>query len=701
MSTRLLLVPAAALALLLVACAGAAAPTAAPAGQPIEEAAAPASTEAPPSPTPAPTSTPTAEPSPTAVPSPTATATPSIPRGTLLPRLDIGYGSGRVLGEFSQKHGLWVSPDDRRLIATTTAGIYTFSADDLSLLSFIRDPDSLGPMVPYARRVRISRDATLAATTGLIPGEEENTGGIRLWDLASGELINKFEVEAYDQYDQLEYLMSVDISPDNQRLAAVFEGGTIVLISIADGETVVIDRYVGITETPLFLEFDPTGEKLYYIFRDVSAVTLRSVALDSLTGEQVSSATAHTDFASWTLGAMSPVLNQAGRPFGYFTRRFPDVIDLWEFDPAIQRAFRIERQDRMSAISFSNNGEWIAVGGSSPVQLEVWALNETAGPRMTFPADSVLWAVAAASDGQRFYGISVDGTLSMWQTGQEAPAHTVQGFFPFAIGNPRPLGFLPLSFSPDGQSLQFSGVTSFTPPAANLYEVSIQDGTLQSVTSDPRILPTFAENVLVGLSVSPDGSRTAVIFFSLDYPTVSVFDTASGELVREIPFGYMLDDVLFMPDGRSLAVYGYQQPVVIVDSETGATLAEIPLDEELGGGLIEMDLSDDGSALALLGYSAAVVYDTATFDLIATFDDPAIIENTNTIAISGDGSVVAIQQYDGTLRLWDVASGSLLPPFQDVPNDFYRPVYLAFSPDSRMLAVARWDGTMRLFDIAP
>lgn len=686
--------------LLLTACTGTegVAPTTAPVERSIEGATVPAAPS-----TFAVTSTPTAEPSPTAtaVPSPTVTATPSIPRGTLLPRQDIGYGSGRVLGEFSQKFGLWLSPDDRRLIATTTAGIYTFSADDLSLLSFIRDPDSLGPSVPYAQRIRISRDATLAATTGLAWGEEQNFAAIKLWDLTSGELINTYLVEAFDQYDQLEHIMSVAISPDNQRLAAVFKGGTIFLINVADGEKIAIDRYVQITDTPLFLEFDPTGERLYYIFRDTSAVVLRSYGLDSLTGEQVSSAAADTSYASWRLGAVSPVLNESGRPFGYFTLRFPDVIDLWEFDPVIQRRFRIERQDRMSAIAFSNNGEWIAVGGTDPVEMEVWALNETAGPRMTFPADRMLWAVAAASDGQRFYGISMNGTLSMWQPGQEAPVRSVDGFFPFAIGNPRPLGFLPLSFSPDGQSLLFSGVTSFNPPAANLYEVSIQDGTLQSVTNDPRILPTFGENVLSGLSLSSDGSRMAVIFFSLDYPTVSIFDTASGALIREIPFDYMLDGVLYLPDGRSLAVYGSQQPVVIVDAETGATLAEIPLEGELGGGLVEMVLSRDGSALALLGYSAILVYDAGTLNLIATLDDPAIIEDTNTIAISGDGSLIAIQQYDGTLRLWDVASDTLLPPFQDVPNDAYRPVYLAFSPDDRMLALSRWDGTMRLFDIAP
>jgi WD40 repeat protein len=377
-------------------------------------------------------------------------------------------------------------------------------------------------------------------------------------------------------------------------------------------------------------------------------------------------------------------------------------MDLWDF-ASLQRAFRIERQDRMSAISFSNNGEWIVAGGTSPVELEVWALNETAGPRMTFPADSVLWAAAAASDGQRFYGISMNGTLSMWQAGQETPVRSVQGFFPFAIGtNARPLGFVPLAFSPDSQSLQYSVATSANPPAANLLEMSVQDGALQRITSDPRILPAFGDNPLVSLAVSPDGSRTAAIYFSLDYHAVRLFDTATGQQTGEIPFGYMLDYAAFTSDGRSLVVYGLQQPVVVVDAETGAVLGEIPVGEELGGGLFEMHLSRDGSRLVLIGYNGAIhVYNSATLELIAARGAPSDAEYPNTLAVSSDGSLIAIYQYDSAIRLWDVASDSLLPPFQDVPNDFFQPVNLALSPDSRMLAVARWDGTMRLFDVAP
>ncbi len=681
--------------LLLLACTGAGGitPPATSASQPLEEVAILTAT-----PTLVLTSTPAVEPSPTVVPSPTATATPSIPRGTLLPRRDIGYGAGRVMSEFSQKFGLHVSPDDRRLIATTTAGIYTFSAHDLSLLSFIRDSDLLGPMVPYAQRIRVSRDAALAATTGLVWTEDESAAAIRLWDLTSGELVNEYLVKAYDEFNQLEYLVTVAISPDNQRLAAVFEGGTIALISIPDGETIVIDRYVGITERPLFLEFDPTGERLYYIFVDTSIDDMRSYGLDSLTGEQVSSAVLAGGFR---YGAVSPVPNDAGRPFGYFTRFYRDVMDLWDI-ATLQRAFRIERQDRLSAINFSSSGEWIAVGGMSPIELEVWALNETAGPRMTFPADSMLWAVAAASDGQRFYGITINGTLSMWQAGQETPVRTVQGFLPFAISNPSPLGFLPLSFSPDGQSLQFSVVRSSNPPAADLFELSVQDGALQRIISDPRILPTFGDNVLDSLSVSPDGSRTAVIFFSIDRHAVRIYETASGALLQEIPFSNMLDDVLYLGDGRTLAVYGPQQPVMVVDSETGATLAEIPVDEELGGGLVEMHLSRDGSRLVLLGYSGVIqVYDSTTLELIAATSEPSETEYPNTIAVSSDGTLIAIQQVDGVLRLWDVASGSLLPPFQDVPNDSFKPAYLAFSPDDRILALSRFDGTVSLFDIAP
>ena len=67
------------------------------------------------------------------------------------------------------------------------------------------------------------------------------------------------------------------------------------------------------------------------------------------------------------------------------------------------------------------------------------------------------------------------------------------------------------------------------------------------------------------------------------------------------------------------------------------------------------------------------------------------------VAFSPDGSIVASASWDGTVRLWDVATGSntaTLLGHTDWVNS------VAFSPDGNMLASGADDNTVRLWDVA-
>jgi WD40 repeat protein len=85
------------------------------------------------------------------------------------------------------------------------------------------------------------------------------------------------------------------------------------------------------------------------------------------------------------------------------------------------------------------------------------------------------------------------------------------------------------------------------------------------------------------------------------------------------------------------------------------------------------------------------VWDASTGDRVSTLVTPVAI---TTLGFSADGATIATGHADGTVRLWDAASGiqelSLGATSGQVTS-------LAFSPDGRMLATNGGDGIVRIW----
>jgi WD40 repeat protein len=69
----------------------------------------------------------------------------------------------------------------------------------------------------------------------------------------------------------------------------------------------------------------------------------------------------------------------------------------------------------------------------------------------------------------------------------------------------------------------------------------------------------------------------------------------------------------------------------------------------------------------------------------------------DTVAFSPDGQQIASGNWDGTVRTWDVATGRALHVLRGHGADV---TGVAYSPDGRTLASASWDRTVRLWDVA-
>ena len=614
----------------------------------------------------------------------TATPTPALPSGTLTLAGEYGYGTG---WRFSP-HGLQLSADEKNLIVTTTAGIFIFSADDLSPKLAIHEPFG---NFHYYQNIRVSRDGTKAVATSMSSMGEL---ALRLWDIASGSLLGEHTI-AQDEASGFGPVMEVSVSPDNKVAVLVDQKGIILVVNLVDGTVIKkIEDYVNNTSVPLWMEFDSTGKRAYYIFQDVSLQGVQSVKLNTASWEESSIHTAKiSPYFPWKFGVFSPKPSGSGFEFGYFTVFRGDTVAAMDYTTLAQR-FKIPRGNRISAFAFSPDGSKVAMAGTKPTDLEIWMVDSIKEPEQTFRTSSNLWSVAVASDGETSFGVDENGILYKWQSGQSEPVTSREGFWPIGTG---------IEFTEEDQTLRLFTDNTYT-VNNNVFELDSNNGALKSIIPNPYVLKDMKDEYPQSIALSPDKSLMAVVYGPYGDKAIRLFDYVTGKFVKKIPSKIGFDTIDFTPDGKSLIGYGLpDNPVQLIDLKTGKVIQKYPVAGEFPDGVAEMRLSGDKSTMVLLGWGGNLkVYDTSSFELTQSLDTSVLAYS---FAISDDGKRVAILTEDGKLILWDVPSNSLLPEYNlEIKDGLYYILsqqFLDFSSDGQKLALSTWDGVIRVFDIAP
>ncbi|MEK6299117.1 MAG: protein kinase [Acidobacteriota bacterium] len=299
----------------------------------------------------------------------------------------------------------------------------------------------------------------------------------------------------------------------------------------------------------------------------------------------------------------------------------------------------------------------------------LWRLIHDTGELAAFQNDIQVWAVALSPDASVVATGDDHGFVTLWNADTNGKLAKLRASDEFIWD---------VEFSPDGSLLATAGDHG----ALRLWDAK----TWRLITT----LNGHADTVR-HLSFSSDGKRLAS---GADDGTARVWEIATGLELTRVSVGspgWSVRYLAFSPDGKMLACDA-QQPraVTMYDSTTGNKLREFA--GRKGAGPIQF--SPDGRSLFLIVGNTVVVVDARTGEETAVLQGHS--GRIRSVAVSPDGETMATGSEDFTARVWDAATGAALRTFKGHEGTIFS---VAFSRDCKTLATASSDLTARLWDI--
>jgi WD40 repeat protein len=210
----------------------------------------------------------------------------------------------------------------------------------------------------------------------------------------------------------------------------------------------------------------------------------------------------------------------------------------------------------------------------------------------------------------------------------------------------------------------------------------------------------LTNDTLFGGSISGDGKLAA--FGSAD-KSIRLFDITTGREIRKMDhhedwvFG-----TAFGVDNKRLVSVGRDRAAKLTDLATGQFVENVNLLKEPLSAIVRHPKRD----WVLIGGFDRIPYlyrmDRPRAMRIA--DDSTLIRKFDpqdgpilALAISSDGQKIAAASETGSVRVYDVETGSLVAECGGQEGGTYA---VQFHPDSTKLATAGFDGTVRIYDMS-
>jgi WD40 repeat protein len=506
---------------------------------------------------------------------------------------------------------------------------------------------------------------------------------VRVWDVRTGQVVHV--LEGHEQYVE-----AIAVTRDGTRAVSGSVDGTVRVWDLTLG---MIAEVLQVGEPVVDVAVHPDGVRL-------AIATPSRVLVRSLEPGPLSTVVAEDDAerrfdqagilamsgkgAMRFLGHERDIVSLAVSPDGgrLFTGRIGGTLEWWDLTGSGARSGTFT-DDEVGSSGAHRGPVWAVtatpdgtavVSGGEDGTARIWETS-SGNRRCTLTGhDGAVRAVAATPDGSGVVTASSDTTVRLWDPTTGTQVGVLRGH-----GN----GVYSTVVLPDGSRIA-SGSDDRTirvwprPEPASSEDVD-----------QPVVLRGHEEGVMALASLADGGDR--VVSASQDR-TLKIWDVQTGTAVRTLE-GHVSDvlGVATTPDGRSIVSAG-DNTVRVWDPDTGEEVAKWPA-HFLGASCVAV--SRNGDRVLSGGTEGTVkLWDLHSHTLLRQFDAESPVM---AVDFSADGTSALAGTADGEVLLLDLDGGTAAPtgPHHE---GFVRAV--AYARDGRWAAAGGLDGTTSVWDPA-
>lgn len=444
--------------------------------------------------------------------------------------------------------------------------------------------------------------------TLITPGEDLTA---RLWDVATGEEIRRFE-------GHTGIVSGAIFSPEGKTIATASDDHTIRLWDVATG--VEIQQFEGDMGPVTAANFSPDGQTIVVSSFDPTTERFDGIVRlwDVATGAEIyrlAGSTAGVTFATFSPDGRSIIT----------TSESPDnTVRLWAATPKGERRRLEGHRSEVRSVAVSPDGRIIGTGGDDN-RVRLWdAATGEELIRLEGHRGRVN-AIAFSPDGHMLASAGFDKTIRLWDLETKQEIKRFEGHTGTIES---------LAFSPDGQSI----ATAAEDKTARLWDVATGEE-----------IRRF-EGHTAGVNAVAFRSDNQIIATGGADKTIRLWDVKTGEEIRRLK-GHtsIVRSVDFSPDGQTLVSAGTTDTIV--------RLWDVDLGREIGqfeGHKSRVNVavfSPNGQTAVSAGKDGSVlVWDVDSRSVIRRLEGHT--SYVFAAAFSPDGQFIVSAGHDRTARIW-------------------------------------------------